>query len=427
MKLVFLVLILAAPLTFADTDHGMHAHHHGHSPNFPAWASDCGENEVWDVPMGMCMPLAQADLKMLMISGNIFGGATTQSGPRGRTDIWSTNMVMFDAGMSLGERHYLNLDLMATAELWTVPRRGYPLLLQTGEEDEDHIPFLDAQHPHSSPIMGLTLSDTIRLDGTKNYLKLFFAPRGETTDGPIAFMHRVTGAVNPDAPLGHHIGQDVGHITSTVLGAALSLGGTRLELSAFHGEEPEPTKVNLPLGSLNSGAVRLTQELGQDFYGMASFAYAGDPEPHATEKSHVTRYSASLYKRFQLSDTWVLDDSLIWGGISQYDHASFLNSFAEEFLLRTHPHNIWGRIEVLQRTPNELVVLGFGTPSGDTGQWVTAVTLGYTLTMTKILAYDLGMGGSFTVDFLPSDYRLSYGTPLTGKIFLQVKGMGMVM
>src|SRR5262249_45983389 len=153
-------------------------------------------------------------------------------------------------------------DYMGTFERWTFPDRGYPELLQIGETDENGVPFIDAQHPHSSPIMGLTLSDTIRLETSreKDYLKFFFAPRGESTDGPIAFMHRPSGMANPDAPLGHHVGQDVGHISSTVIGASLKLGETRIEASTFNGTEPEPDKVDLPLGPPNSYAVRLIEE-----------------------------------------------------------------------------------------------------------------------------------------------------------------------
>src|SRR6185312_14267064 len=180
----------------------------------------------WDITQGMCEPLAMPGMpmKMAMLHGNIFGTRVWQQGPRGR-DAWaSTSMVMGDLGTSVGERHYLSAEVMLTAEKWTFPDQGYPLLMQIGEQNSQGTPFIDAQHPHSSPIMGLSFSDTITLENGKDFLKFSFAPRGESTDGPVAFMHRATGMVNPDAPLGHHIGQDVGHITSTVLAGALKLG-----------------------------------------------------------------------------------------------------------------------------------------------------------------------------------------------------------
>jgi len=220
----------------------------------PMGPGDCGDMEVWDYSMGMCMPLPMKDMpmRMAMFHGNTFFTQSWAERPRGKDAFSVPNMFMLDVGTSVGDRHYLNLDFMGTVERWTFPESGYPELLQTGEEREDGTPFIDAQHPHSSPIMGLTLSDTISLGHRKDHLKFWFSPRGQSTDGPIAFMHRSTGMVNPDAPLGHHIGQDAGHITSTVFGGAIRLSDTTLEASAFHGEEPKPTKVDLPMGKPDS-------------------------------------------------------------------------------------------------------------------------------------------------------------------------------
>src|SRR5262249_40495780 len=146
---------------------------------------------------------------MMMFHMNTFGVYTSESGLRGRHEVSAPNMFMADLFKPVGTMHLLGIEFMGTLEKWTYPEAGYPELLQVGERNASGQPFVDAQHPHSTPIMGLTLSDTLAL-GDKKQLKLFAAPRGESTEGPVAFMHRVTGMVNPDAPLGHHIGQDVG-------------------------------------------------------------------------------------------------------------------------------------------------------------------------------------------------------------------------
>lgn len=332
---------------------------------------------------------------------------------------------MIDAGTSLGEKHYLNLDFMGTVEKWTLPSAGYPELLQIGEDQSNGKPFLDAQHPHNSPVMGLTLSDTIKIGlGEKDHLKVFFAPRGEATDGPIAFMHRPTGMMNPDAPLGHHIGQDVGHITSTVIGASLKLGNLRIEASTFHGGEPQPTKVDLPVGTPDSGAVRFIQELSPDLMTMESFAYVKSPEPSDPDVSFLLRFSGSIYNRVKLSDRWKFYNSLIYGGITRYDHASLLSSVGEEFWFSGGAPNFWGRIEVLQRTPGELQV--DSVADQNTGRWVTACTLGYTHNVYTTDGIQIGIGGSATKDILPAVYESSYGgNPWSGKLFIQVSGMGM--
>ncbi|HJT23797.1 MAG TPA: hypothetical protein VJ873_04435, partial [bacterium] len=327
-------------------------------------SSKIGSMEVWDMDMGMAMPfpMAHMPMHMLMLHGYGFFEAMAEEGlERGRADFSGPNMFMADLGTSVGDVQYLNLDVMLTTDLWLVPKIGTPELFQIGETQADGTPFIDAQHPHSSPIMGLTLSDTIALDsGDKSNLKLFVAPRGESTDGPVAYMHRITGMVNPDTPLGHHIGQDVGHISSTVLGESLKLGGLHIEASTFNGAEPNPTQVDLPLGTPDSYAFRIIQEFSPEVTAMASYAYVNNPEPGIANDN---RYSASLYLHLPMSEAWTFHNTLVYGGITNIDNATFLNSTLEEVALVSEKMAIFGRIEVLQRTPNQLGVTGISDPN----------------------------------------------------------------
>ena len=415
-----------SPLAFAEHDHHMMPDMMPGISSDPMGPADCEEMEVWDVGMGMCMPLPMdgMPMRMLMVHGNAFGVYVNPSGPRGRKAVAGPDMLMADIGTSLGARQYLNLDYMATFEKWTFPDRGYPLLMQIGEDQPNGQPFLDAQHPHNSPVMGLTLSDTVKLGKEKDCLKVYFAPRGESTDGPIAFMHRPTGMVNPDAPLGHHIGQDVGHITSTVIGESLKLGDNHFEISTFHGAEPEPEKVDLPLGTPDSVSLRYIHDFTPSVTAMASYAYVNSPEPHAPEIGFERRYSASVYTQSQILGDWLFHNAFIYGAVTNYDHASILNSFGEEFWFHKGAPNVWGRIEWLQRTPAELQI---STPSDpNAGEWVAALTLGYTHTVLSFEGAQLGVGGSATKDFLPRDFMVAYGgNPWTGKIFIQLGGMNM--
>ncbi|QDK44675.1 hypothetical protein DOM22_05620 [Bdellovibrio sp. ZAP7] len=386
--------------------------------------SQCGDMEVWDYSTGMCSPRAMSEMpmSMVMLHGNAFFVQTYEERPRGRDAFSIPNMLMFDVGKSV-KNHYFNVDVMATVEKWTYPKDGYPELLQIGEKNEDDEPYIDAQHPHSSPIMGLTLSDTISLGDDRDYLKIFFAPRGQSTDGPVAFMHRVTGMVNPDAPLGHHIGQDVGHITSTVLGVSWAVGRATIEASAFNGTEPHPTAVDLPLGPLNSYAGRFIYRTSDRSYLMGSAAYVKEPEPDEPTLDHIWRYSASFYNEHVINEGWRFYNTFIYGLVNFYDNTGALNSFSEEFLFTSNWHNIWGRIEYLQRTSSELDILS-ATPFEP--HWVTALTVGYTYNLLKWKDGKFGLGASLTKDFLPTDFRDSYGgDPLSGKIFLQLEGMKM--
>jgi hypothetical protein len=157
-------------------------------------------------------------------------------------------------------------------------------------------------------------------------------------------MHRPTGVMNPDTPLGHHVGQDVGHISSTVIGSSLRLSGITLEASAFHGEEPEPMKVDLPMGPVNSYAARAIAQFTPHIYAMASAAYVKAPEADEPALDHIWRYSASLYRDRDLSNGWMLHTALVWGVTNGYDQASALNSFLHEIWLHKDRRSFWTRL-----------------------------------------------------------------------------------
>lgn len=400
------------------------AQHEGHSAGeltkVETISSKCGAMMVFDKPLGLCIGLPKDNMGMWMIHGNSFAVQSIQPKPRGLNRFSIPNMLMTTAGKSYGN-NYLELNLMLTAERWTFPKEGYPELLQIGERNENGVPYIDAQHPHSSPIMGLTLSDTIRLDGS-DYLRFFLAPRGQATEGPVAFMHRSTGMVNPDAPLGHHIGQDVSHISSTVVGISLSTGKAQFEVSGFNGTEPEPTNSDLPLGEINSFAERIAYELSENTYAIISAAEVTDPEPDEPTLEKVWRYSGSLYSSATVRD-WLLESSFVFGLVNNYDYISALRAGLYEFWLhqKDNPSNYWGRLEGVQRTASQLAIAGFDL---NDPKWVYAANVGYTYKHKLTKYIEAGTGVSLTKNFLPSDFRPSYdGDPLSGKVFFQLTGM----
>jgi len=384
------------------------------------------KSDALDLSTGICvlLPAHNLESENSMIHGNLFLVGISQEGPRGDDRFAAPNMLMFDYKKNYKSSHALGINLMLTVEKWTFPKEGYPELFQIGEKNDEGVPYIDAQHPHSSPIMGLTFSDTYRWDdSSKDHVKFFFAPRGQSTEGPIAFMHRNTGMNNPDAPLGHHIGQDIGHITSTVLGTSLHLGTHSLEVSAFHGEEPAPDVVNLTMGALNSGAIRLGHQFGKKTLGLISFAYVQDPEPDEPEISFYRRYSASFYCEWDTGTLWKAYNTFIYGRVENYDLIPGLNSFVEEFSFTNMPMTAWGRIEVLERAPQQLLITSTD-PTDAT--WITATTLGYTHHLTRWSDLDLQAGISVTKYFIPSSFTDAYGTdPWAGKLFLQFSGMKM--
>lgn len=388
---------------------------------YAAMPWNCAEGYEWNTNSSTCTPGQHEELS-LNVHANVFGVGIIQQGPRGRDGIAIPSQVLVDVGKSVANGHYLNLNLALTADKWTFPERGYPLLLQTGEYDANGRPYVDAQHPHSSPIMGLTFSDTIRLDEKQSQsLKLFFAPRGQSTDGPIFFMNRPTAFLNPDAPLGHHTAQDVGHITSTVIGATLRLEKTWVEASAFNGSMPEPTKVDLGIGTPNSIAVRVFRQFDESLgtFSMARVKHSAAHETTSSEHGGAaqTRLSASFQSRHGNSDPFEFHQAFIAGiavGLAG-GHKEF--SFGEELRLDIDGSNLWARVEALQRQPQDL---GLSTVQR---RWIGGFTLGYSRTVGSIFGLDVNFGLSGMKYLVPPDFAADYGEdPWAGKAFVQLVG-----
>lgn len=442
------LLMLSLLITFqsqAQTFHGQkhlrergnpavhnHAEHStSHKAHQLAWLPwDCAENEYWNALTLMCQRRpAKEDFRHIMVHGNAFAVGTSMSGPRGGQKFAVPNMLMVNWGGGLSENHAINADLMLTAERWTFPRTGYPELFQIGELRSDGRPYIDYQHPHSSPIMGLTLSDTIRM-GERDLFKISFAPRGQAAEGPVPFMHRPTGVMNPDAPLGHHIGQDVAHITSTVLALSYYRGDNIFEVSGFHGGDPDPNKSDLPLGKINSFAARWIKSLTPNLLAMVSWSYLDlrghheDDEVDEASTEHglssAQRASTSLYSRHRLG-SWLLLNTFIFGELDTRGELTTTQlSFLDEVTLQKDKHSIWGRVEFLERLPQQLGI------NLTAEKWVTALTLGYSHRILSLNHLDVRTGVSGTIDFVPSEWRAAYGSrPATGRVFVQVSGMKM--
>jgi hypothetical protein len=436
LRLAIVVILVAATPAFADEAMHDHAHmHHGGAgapSNAEHWdlmtsPDRCGAEQYWSFGMSMCLwRPAERGRWNVMLMGAVFVADVGVSGKRSAHDLVAPNWIMADAGVDVARWNRLELDVMLTAERWTYPDAGYPLPFQIGESNEHGVLFIDHQHPHSSPLMGLQLTDVISLSKDKTrLLRVWFAPRGESTDGPIAFMHRATGTVNPDAPLGHHIGQDVGHISSTVIGLSLTLEHTTIEASTFYGREPSPDVVDLPIGAPDSAALRVSQQLGPHYTVAASAAYVTSPEaPDHT--GPVARASLSGYGRWNLPHGWRAHGTVIWGGIVNYDGVTFLNSITTEVLFTDWSNRLWGRIEALQRTPLELAVPATAQLQ-NTPDWVGAVTLGYTRKIVSLGPVDFDVGASGSLNFMTDVFLAAYGGRpiLSGKVFIGARLMQM--
>lgn len=382
---------------------------------------ECGPDEYWDEAMQICMPLGKTSLSF---HANQFLIGLTGSGPRGRTAFSAPNMFMVNFQQRISACDSVKVQWMGTTDKWTTPTKGTPLLLQTGESDKNGVPFIDAQHPHTSPVMGLTFA-VVHCMGKlgDDSFTLSFSPRGEATAGPMAFMHRPSAEGNPNAPLSHHL-QDVFHIMSTVLAAKLELGKWSIEGSIFSGQEPSPTEVTLDMHKFDSGGLRLGRKITPNV--TAGVSAASVLEKHRTAPNFIPEDP----ERATLVAAWVstkhkfesgtLKTSTIFGQ-SREDQEQ-LNSFLQEMTYKfgkLEQNNVFSRFEVLQRTPDQLQINIVG--DAKKAEWVKALTLGYERGIGSKKAASLYAGGSLTKAFVPTAFKATYGgNPLSAEVHLRI-------
>ncbi|MBC8037794.1 MAG: hypothetical protein H7X89_11330, partial [Rhizobiales bacterium] len=84
---------------------------------------------------------------MVMLHGRVSGIADWQSGPRGDDQVFSTSMVMGMASKDLANGDTFGLKAMLSGDAF-MGRRGYPLLLASGETADGTTHLVDRQHPH---------------------------------------------------------------------------------------------------------------------------------------------------------------------------------------------------------------------------------------------------------------------------------------
>ena len=157
-----------------------------------------------------------------------------QGGPRGDSRTFVAGMVMAMAqgpwaGGVLGFHAMLSPDPL-------IGKKGYPLLLQTGETADGTTQLIDRQHPHD---LFMELSATYsHAAGPGASAFVYAGLPGEPAYGPPAFMHRQSGMDDPEAPISHHW-LDSTHVTFGVVTAGYSTGPFKIEASSFRGREPD--------------------------------------------------------------------------------------------------------------------------------------------------------------------------------------------
>ena len=209
----------------------------------------------------------------LMFHANVFVLDEQQSSQRGGDKFFSTNWFMGMAQRPLGPGTF-TARAMLSLEPATITGRQYPLLFQLGETAFGK-PIVDGQHPHNFFMEIAALYD-LKL-GKNGLLSFYAAPMGDPAIGPIAYPHRASASENPLAALGHHQ-EDSTHIAEDVVTVGATYRIARIEVSGFHGREPNENRWNLNQGKIDSWSTRLTIQPGKNWSGQFSYGRIASPE-----------------------------------------------------------------------------------------------------------------------------------------------------
>lgn len=358
---------------------------------------------------------------MLIFHGVTFLNTLQQSGPRGSDKVFSTSWFMPMAQRQLG-RGTFTARVMVSLEPGTVTHRFYPELFQQGETAFGK-PIMDGQHPHDF-IMELAALYDLKL-GESGLLSFYFAPVGDPAMGPAAYAHRASAAEDPIASLGHHL-EDSTHIADDVITTGLTYKFARIEVSGFHGREPDEFRWDIDSGKIDSWSVRATVNPAQNWSGQYSFAHLTSPEALHPEEDLQRMTASIMYNRPFTHGNWAT--TLLWGRNRSLDTGLVWNGYLAESTVRFIQRNyLWGRIENVDRTSELLLKNRLEPPNfAETivGR-VQAYTVGYERDFNLLPHLATGVGAQFTLYSAADSLKPEYGShPVGGVVFLRLRPFG---
>jgi hypothetical protein len=402
----------------------------------------------------------------LMLHANAFAANTQQQASnsrsqRGRDAFFSTNWIMPMAQRSLGANGHggeLTLRVMFSLEPATIGGRNYPELFQQGETAFGN-PIVDGQHPHDFLMEFAALYDLPLSHHT--LFSLYAAPVGDPTIGPTAYPHRQSASEDPIAALGHHQ-EDSTHIAFNVLTGGLTYRFARIELSGFHGGEPDEHRWAFqpsPNGhAIDSVSTRLTISPTPDLTGQYSIAHITSPEALYPGENQQRQTASIMYHHtfrakqrpaipaMQMNAMPGMDKpgaaapamymvpeprtdlatTFLWGRTRSLTDNSKENSYLAEALLRFASTNyLWTRIENAGRSNELLLTPGSPLPPNFTETpigHVAATTLGYDHDISLGPHLLSAPGVQFTLYSTPITLRSIYGdTPTAEVIFIRFR------
>jgi len=347
----------------------------------------------------------------LMLHGYAHLVADRQGGPRGQDKLFANQMVMGMASRPIGPAR-LGLRVMFSGEPATIGKRGYPLLLQTGETADGVAPLIDRQHPHD---LFMELAATVSVSQADRSAFIYAGLPGEPALGPPVFMHRFSGESFPEAPIAHHW-LDSSHITFGVLTAGVTWGPAKLDASLFRGREPDQERWNIEPPKLDSHALRLSWNPRPAWALQASRGRLESPEQLEPDED-VDRTTASVIHHHTLGGRqW--QTTLAWGRNDARPGRTLDAWMLESALELRDRHTLLARAERVEK--DELFAAG--DPRHGRVFAVGKLGLGYLYEGWQTGPARWGAGALGTVSVAPAAIQDAYGdAPVSGMGFVQVR------
>lgn len=333
-----------------------------------------------------------------------------QGGKRGDTKTFATSMGMLMASRSLGNgtlglRSMISLDPL-------MGKSGYPLLLQTGETADGATHLVDRQHPHDA-LMEMAATYSVPLTSTQSVYGYIGLP-GEPAIGPPAFMHRFSGADNPEAPISHHW-LDSTHVIFGVATLGYNFEKWKIEGSVFNGREPDQYRWNIETRHFDSASARLSFNPTENWALQISRGYFKSPEQLEPDVSVHRSTASASYQQHIVNGDW--QTTFAWGQNDKSGDISNAYLLESAFVL-TRTHTFFGRLE---RVKNEELFQEDELLHGRSFN-VNKLSLGYIYDFMRVGRAAIGIGGLVSVYHLPDELHDTYGAqPISSMLFLRVK------
>ncbi|HYZ48271.1 MAG TPA: hypothetical protein VE567_05185 [Sphingomonas sp.] len=341
-----------------------------------------------------------------------------QGGRRGAEKTFVSSMLMGMAQRPLGDGTLTLRGMVSLDPL--MGKRGYPLLLATGETANGRTELVDRQHPHDAFMeLAATYSHPIT-DRLSTFV--YVGLPGEPALGPVTFMHRFAGLANPEAPIAHHW-LDSTHVTFGVATAGLTYEGFKVEGSVFTGREPDQHRWDIERPRFDSWSVRGTWNPTANLSMQLSYGFLNSPEQlHPEENVRRTTASATYNLPLGANRNW--QTTFAWGrnDPSGGHHRPPTDAFLLESALQLGRWTVFGRGENVDK--DELFEDEPGNPLAGRLFNVSKLSLGgfHTIPFGK-LGFDLG--GLVSKYGLPEAIQPAYGAdPTSFMLFARVRITG---